>query len=270
MLQSIAVALFFAFAFLCSTPLSAQRCGVNGITFTQQAGFGNNSQIIIGGYGQNDGAINFNCYSDSSVYGRSRIFNRPVGMFPPAGSPVPTWSSRIFQDLPAGVLRIQTSGVTYACYDSVAWNRSLSIHTSGNVGIGTDETFGYKLAVNGPIIAKNDIRTTLTGVSWPDYVFAPTYTLKPLLLLEQEIDSLGHLPEMPSAQEVENDGLSLPQVSTQLVKNVEELTLYVIALQKQVDVIQKQNTGQQAQLEAQQKLIEEQKRLIERLLKEKE
>lgn len=249
---------------------NAQRCGVNGVTFTQQAGFGNNSQIIIGGYGQNDGAINFNCYSDSTVYGRSRIFNRPVGMMPPVGSPVPTWSSRIFQDLPAGILRIQTSGVNNACYDSVTWNRGLTMHTNGSVGIGTNPISGYLLAVNGGIVAKNDIRTTILGVTWPDYVFTNTYVLKPLAQLEQEIDSLGHLPEMPSAQEVEENGISLPQVSTQLVKKVEELTLYIIELQKQLDAQLKQNTLQQTQLEAQQKLIEEQKVLVDRLLKEKE
>lgn len=261
--QRVAVVFFLAFAFLCSTQSHAQRCGVNGITFTQQAGFGNNSQIIIGGFGQNDGAINFNCYSDSSVYGRSRIFNRPVGIMPPLGSPVPTWSSRIFQDLPAGILRIQTSGVNNACYDSVNWNRGLTMHTSGSVGIGTNPIPGFMLAVNGGIVARNDIRTTLLGVAWPDYVFSPTYRLKPLAQLEQEIDSIGHLPDMPSAQEVEENGISLPQISTQLVKNVEELTLYVIALQKQVDAQHKQN-------EAQQKLLAEQQALIARLLKEKE
>ena len=256
--------------FLFSTQANAQRCGVNGVTFTQQAGFGNNSQIIIGGFGQNDGAINFNCYSDSNVYGRSRIFNRPVGIMPPLGSPVPTWSSRIFQDLPAGILRIQTSGVNNACYDSVSWNRGLTRHTNGSVGIGTNPISGYLLAVNGGIVAKSDIRTTQLGVAWPDYVFANTYVLKPLIQLEQEIDSLGHLPEIPSAQEVEENGISLPQISTQLVKKVEELTLYVIELQKQLDVQLKQNTLQQTQLEAQQKLIEEQKVLVDRLLKEKE
>lgn len=269
-LRRYAGVFLLASAFLFSTQSHAQRCGVNGITFTQQAGFGNNSQIIIGGFGQNDGAINFNCYSDSTVYGRSRIFNRPVGIMPPLGSPVPTWSSRIFQDLPAGILRIQTSGVNNACYDSVNWNRGLTMHTNGSVGIGTNPLSGYMLAVNGGIVARNDIRTTLLGVAWPDYVFAANYRLKPLAQLEQEIDSIGHLPDMPSAQEVEENGISLPQISTQLVKNVEELTLYVIALQKQVDNMQKHTISQQAQLEAQQKLIEEQTLLIDRLLKEKE
>lgn len=255
---------------LFATHVNAQRCGVNGITFTQQAGFGNNSQIIIGGYGQNDGAINFNCYSDSSVYGRSRIFNRPVGMMPPAGSPVPTWSSRIFQDLPAGILRIQTSGVNNACYDSVNWNRGLTMHTSGIVGIGTNPISGYMLAVNGGIACKNDMMITLTGITWPDYVLARNYRLKPLLALEQEIDSLGHLPEMPSAEQIENEGLSITTVTTTVVKKVEELTLYTIDQQKQLDELKKQNEQMQKQTELLQKQNEELKALVDRLLKEKE
>lgn len=264
LLHSIAVVFFFASALLFSNYTAhAQRCGVNGITFTQQAGFGNNSQIIIGGYGQNDGAINFNCYSDSSVYGRSRIFNRPVGMAPPLGSPVPTWSSRIFQDLPAGILRIQTSGVNNACYDSVTWNRGLTIHTSGNVGIGTNPISGFMLAVNGGIVAKNEIRTTLAGVTWPDYVFTDSFALAPLYSLETEIDSLGHLPGMPSAADVEQNGLSLPQVSVQLVKRVEELTLYTIDQQKQLDELKKQN-------ELLQKQNAELKEMMNRIIKEKE
>lgn len=261
--------LAFAFLFIMCT-VNAQRCGVNGLTFTQQAGFGNNSLIIIGGFGQNDGAINFNCYSDSSVYGRSRIFNRPVGIMPPAGSSVPIWSSRIFQDLPTGILRIQTSPVTLTCYDSVPWNRGITMHTSGRVGIGTDPISPFMLSVNGGIACKNDMLITLTGVTWPDYVFKSTYLLKPLWRLEQEIDSLGHLPEMPSAEEVEEQGLSVTAVTTTVVKKVEELTLYTIDQQKQLDELKKQNEQLQRQTELLQKQNEELKVMLELLLKEKE
>lgn len=270
LLRTFAVAFFVASAFLFPSQAYAQRCGVNGLTFTQQAGFGSNSQIIIGGFGQNDGAINFNCYSDSTVYGRSRIFNRPVGMLPPAGSSVPSWSSRIFQDIPAGILRIQTSPVSYNCYDSVPWNRGLNIHTNGSVGIGTNPVSGFMLAVNGGIACKNDMLITLTGITWPDYVFTPAYTLKPLLQLEKDIASLGHLPDMPSAQEVENGGLSVSNVTTAVVKKVEELTLYTIDQQKQLDEMKKQNELLAKQAELLQRQNEELKALVNRLLEEKE
>lgn len=245
LLQNFAVAFFFASALLFSTQAANAQCIAN-LSYTQQAGFGNNNRIVIGGYGFFDGVIGWNCYSDSSSYGHSRSFNMPNGPFA-SGFNTPHWSSRIFQDMRAGVFRIQ-NGQNFTCYDSIQW-KGLTLRTDGSLGIGTDETFGYKLAVNGAIIAKNDIRTTQFGVSWPDYVFDTAYQLKPLLLLEKEIESLGHLPEMPSAAEVEADGLSLPQVTTALVKKVEELTLYTIEQQKQ---------------------IEELKAQLERLLKEKE
>lgn len=256
LLHSIAVAFFFASALLFSTQSHAQRCDVNGVLFNQQAGFGSNSKIMIGGSGLNDGSICWNCYPDSTVFGRSRVFNRPVSIMPPLGSPVPLWSARIFQDGPANIMRIQTSQLIGTCYDSVQWNRGISIRNDGNVGIGTDNTFGYKLAVNGGIVAKNDIRTTLLGVIWPDYVFDTAYQLKPLSMLEAEIDSLGHLPEIPSAGEVEAEGLSLPAISTTLVKKVEELTLYIIEQQKQIEELKRRNGELQ--------------KAVEGLLKEKE
>ncbi|KAB2913814.1 MAG: hypothetical protein F9K23_16355 [Bacteroidetes bacterium] len=255
-IKTFAGKIIFASAFLLSViSIKAQRCDVNGILFNQQAGFGTNSKIMIGGSGLNDGSICWNCYPDSVVFGRSRVFNRPVGIMPPLGSPVPLWSARIFQDGPANVMRIQTSQLG-VCYDSVQWNRGISIRNDGNIGIGTDNTFGYKLAVNGSIIAKNEIRATLTSVIWPDYVFAPTYKLKPLSVLEAEIDSLGHLPEIPSASEVETDGLSLTGISTTLVKKVEELTLYIIEQQKQIEELKRKNGELQ--------------KAVEGLLKEKE
>lgn len=258
LLQNFAVALFFAFAFLFSTQNAVAQfsnpCPVNAIPFTQQMGFGSTNKMILGGYGQNDGSICWNCYSDSSFYGRARAFNMPTGSYV-AGSPTPDWSSRISQDIVSKVFRIQT-GRNSTCYDSLQWNGGISVLLNGNVGIGTDYTFGYKFAVNGSIIAKNEIRATLTGVSWPDYVFDSTYQLKPLLLLEREIDSLGHLSEIPSAAEVEETGLSLTGISIQLVKKVEELTLYTIAQQKEIDELKLQN---EELIKAVNRLLEEKK-----------
>lgn len=259
LLQNFAVASFFAFAFLFNTQTVNAQCVAN-LTYTQQAGFGNNNRIVIGGYGFFDGVIGWNCYSDSSSYGHSRSFNMPNGPFA-SGFNTPHWSSRIFQDMRAGVFRIQ-NGQNSTCYDSIQW-KGLTLRTDGSLGIGTDETFGYKLAVNGGIACKNDMMITLTGLSWPDYVFSSSYQLKPLLLLEREIDSLGYLPEMPSAQEIETNGLSVSKVTSTVVKKVEELTLYTIDQQKQLDELKKQN-------ELLAKQNEELKAILNSLLKEKE
>lgn len=248
--RAVSVTFFASALLLFATHAKAQLptppCGVNGLTFNQQAGFGGNNKMIIGGYGQNDGTICWNCYNDSLVHGRSKAFNMPTAPYNPS-APVPTWSARITTDMLADVWRFQVGMDN--CYDSISWQNGLTMKLDGSIGIGTDNTYGYKMAVNGSIIAKNDMRVSLTGVSWPDYVFTENYYLKPLSLLEQEIDSLGHLPEMPSAEEVEQLGLSLPQVSVQLVKKVEELTLYTIEQQKQIEELRRLNAELQKAVE---------------------
>ena len=81
-------------------------------------------------------------------------------------------------------------------------------------------------------------KVTLTG--WPDYVFDKSYNLMPLFETEQYIQANGHLPNVPSAAEVEADGMSVGEMNKVLLQKVEELTLYVIELQKQIDELKKE------------------------------
>ncbi|SEK54374.1 hypothetical protein SAMN05421740_10233 [Parapedobacter koreensis] len=97
----------------------------------------------------------------------------------------------------------------------------------GNVGIGTDNPQA-KLAVNGNIRAtevkvKNDIAV-------PDYVFEPDYDLPELSEIAAYIKEHKHLPEIPSAKDIEKDGLDLAEMNLLLLKKVEELTLHLIKL----------------------------------------
>ena len=106
----------------------------------------------------------------------------------------------------------------------------MTIQSNGNVGVGTT-TPSDKLAVNGNIRAK-EIKVEATN--WPDYVFSDHYELKPLSDVERYIDENGHLPEIPNAQEVEAEGVSLGEMNKLLLKKVEELTLHLIEKDKQV------------------------------------
>lgn len=89
----------------------------------------------------------------------------------------------------------------------------------------------YKLFVAGGILAK-EVRVNST---WADYVFAPEYKLKSLAEVEKQINKLGHLPGMPSAKEIETDGFSVGEIARLQQEKIEELTLYVIALKKEID-----------------------------------
>jgi len=111
----------------------------------------------------------------------------------------------------------------------------LIIKDGGNVGIGTSAPGSYKLAVEGTIGARA-IKVTLT-TPWPDYVFEEKYQLMPLSNLESYIKENGHLPNVPNSDEVKNDGVDLGKMNTELLKKVEELTLYVIELKNENEKI---------------------------------
>lgn len=109
---------------------------------------------------------------------------------------------------------------------------------NGDIGIGTTDTFGYKLAVNGTIGAKEIVVETTSA--WPDYVFASDYELRSLDEVENYIEENQHLPDVPSAAEVEESGISLGEMNATLLQKVEELTLYIIQQQKELDALKKE------------------------------
>lgn len=109
---------------------------------------------------------------------------------------------------------------------------------SGNVGIGTSDTKGYKLAVAGNAIAES-VTVKLQG-QWGDYVFKPAYKLRSLNEVKAFIDQNHHLPEIPSAFSVEKSGIDLGEMVKLQMKKIEELTLYLIEKDKQINTLTKQ------------------------------
>jgi hypothetical protein len=79
----------------------------------------------------------------------------------------------------------------------------------------------------------------VTLANWPDYVFHEDYKLLSLNEVEQYITENHHLPNVPSAAEVEANGVNIGEMNAILLQKVEELTLYIIDLQKQVDELKK-------------------------------
>ncbi|MBL7729842.1 MAG: hypothetical protein JNM88_01580 [Chitinophagaceae bacterium] len=110
--------------------------------------------------------------------------------------------------------------------------------TNGHVAIGPVVLTGanadaYKLAVNGKIICE-EVMVKLAG-SWPDYVFADNYKLRPIREVEQFIAANKHLPNIPAAADMEKTGIEVGDMQKKMMEKIEELTLYIIELQKQID-----------------------------------
>lgn len=102
----------------------------------------------------------------------------------------------------------------------------------GSVGIGTGNTFGYKLAVNG-IIGTKEVKVE-TSSNWPDYVFCSEYELTSLDSIAAFIKQHHHLPKIPTAGTVEKEGIALGEMNRLLLEKIEEMTLYMIQQQKQL------------------------------------
>ena len=75
-----------------------------------------------------------------------------------------------------------------------------------------------------------------TYANWPDYVFKDAYNLPALEDVEQHIKEKGHLKDIPSAEEVKEEGFFLGDMNSKLLQKIEELTLYTIEQQKEIDI----------------------------------
>lgn len=134
------------------------------------------------------------------------------------------------------------------------------LYAMGNLGVGTVDTKGYKLAVAGNMIAES-IKVQLAG-NWPDYVFAKSYQLPTLNEEEKHIKEKGHLKGIPSAEEVKANGIDVGEMNAKLLQKIEELTLHLIDQNKINVENQNQLKNQQKELKEQQGQI---KNLVEKL-----
>ncbi len=115
----------------------------------------------------------------------------------------------------------------------------------------TDEVFveglftvgsGFRCTPTGQVRAK-EVRVTLTG--WSDFVFDEGYRLPSLTELERYVKENRHLPDIPTESEVRQGGVDLGEMNALLLQKVEELTLYIIDLQKQIDELKIQKQREQ-------------------------
>jgi hypothetical protein len=96
---------------------------------------------------------------------------------------------------------------------------------------------GYCLFVAQGVMTEQ-VKVALRGYNdWADYVFDSTYSLKPISEVADYVKANKHLPDFPSADQVCDEGINLGKMDAKLLQKIEELTLYVINLQQQVDAL---------------------------------
>lgn len=118
----------------------------------------------------------------------------------------------------------------------------------GKMFLGTKIRGGnHKLFVNGSILTTEVKIAYLTN--WPDYVFNPDYSLMPLSAVEEFIKNNNHLPGVPSAEEVKENGIEVAATQALLLEKIEELTLHLIEQEKQIEAMKVKITEQEKTLE---------------------
>jgi hypothetical protein len=205
------------------------RIGTNSITGFTKAVATTQTQFVTYGSSAGQGfAVGVNgALSSFEILGNNHqaFFRGKVGM----GPTTPVAKLDISGLLTDGGIHVGMNDSWIAYYDGKNYFRGTTVFAETNashkVGIGTASP-DEKLTVKGKIHAE-EVRVDLS-VPGPDYVFEPEYNLMSLEKLELFLKSQKHLPEIPSAKEMEKNGINTGEMNMLLLKKIEELTLYII------------------------------------------
>jgi hypothetical protein len=122
-------------------------------------------------------------------------------------------------------------------------NPTASLTVNGNMLIGSSTTSlpaGYKLYVETGILTEKVKVAIKTTGNWSDFVFDKNYKMPSLKEVETYINANKHLPGIPSAEDVVANGVDLGEMDARLLQKIEELTLYVIQLEKDIKSLKEQ------------------------------
>ncbi|MFZ1530428.1 MAG: hypothetical protein WAT19_16860 [Ferruginibacter sp.] len=197
---------------------SHARLEINGSVGATVALFGANMFGV--GIAANNPEIGFNYYYNGGTKTIKAGYGANFGMSPGNG------------DIYLGNFSGNQSGIDHGPISGYQY--CMLIKQNGNVGIGTTNPT-YKLSVNGNIRSKE----VVVESGWADYVFNEEYKLKSLEEVEAFIRANKHLPNIPSAAEIEKNGLQLGDTQKKMMEKIEELTLYVIELKKEIEILKK-------------------------------
>lgn len=238
--------------------------GYNGITtlypYANALGYGNNGPFLNAGTGNMGMAISKNGTFKLKLH--IDAATERVGL---GGNAVPAASVHVNSSLTSDTIKLTNATTGHGAGDGLdimntgnnafLFNREngsltfgtnnasrMSITSGGLVTIGTVTTpAGYKLYVESGILTEKIKVALKTSGNWADYVFADDYKLAPLKEVETYIQENKHLPGIPSADEVVKEGLDLAKMDAKLLEKIEELTLYMIKMEKEIEQLKATN-----------------------------
>ncbi len=131
-----------------------------------------------------------------------------------------------------------TSSNNDICFQTSGTNQMI-VKANGRIGIGTTSP-DYKLDVAGTIRAC-EVKVDLNSGECPDYVFGDNYDLMSLESLEKYVNKNKHLPKIKPSDVMETEGLDLKDINIKLLEKMEEMSLYMIDINKRVKSLEKEN-----------------------------
>jgi len=164
----------------------------------------------------------------------SRVKNNSTKAFVVENTISPTVTEEVFKVFGNGKTQI---GTQFTQIDNSA---KLAVDSKVQIGnalqISNPHFANYLLSVNGKLVCKE---VYVTNQSWADFVFDNNYKLRSLREVEKYYRENHHLPEIPTAKEVEENGVSVSEINKLLLQKIEELTIYLVEQQKEIDVLKK-------------------------------
>lgn len=173
---------------------------------------------------------------------------------------ISTGYANILQFSSNGDVRFRASNDNSASING--WINQLHLYQNGSIEIGLGESNlgslarkngnfiqGYKLFVGEGILTEKLKVATVGSSNWADYVFEKDYKLNSIAEVEAHIKANKHLPNVPSAKEVEANGVDMVEMDATLLRQIEELWLHTIQLNKEKEQLQKENSSLSTQLQ---------------------
>lgn len=134
-------------------------------------------------------------------------------------------------------IRLENSSAATSTTDNPVWN--LNSNGTFRISAGTSGgTIPFTLSADGDLSIAGELTTATT--TYPDYVFEKDYQLMPLDNVKSYIEANGHLPNVPSAKEMIENGINLTQMHIKLMEKVEELTLYNLKQHEDINMLKRQ------------------------------